>query len=68
MTNEALRDLLPEPPSFSEEELRKCKETGDYRPILFEWYKFVGGLNAVVAHIQRDSRRTGKFPHSTATF
>ena len=46
---------LPAPPSFSHEEMQRCKETGDYTPILFEWYKFVGSLNAVVAHIQRES-------------
>lgn len=47
--------LLPRPPSFTDKEVRDCKETGDYRPILFEWYKFVGSLNVVVAHIQRES-------------
>ena len=35
--------------------MRKCQETGDYAPVLFEWYKFVGSLNAVVAHVQHDS-------------
>jgi hypothetical protein len=48
-------DLLPQPPKFSEEDMRRCKETGDYAPVLFEWYKFVGSLSAVVGHIQLDS-------------
>jgi hypothetical protein len=55
MADEEPFDPLPVPPSFTDEEMRHCKETGDYRPILFEWYKFVASLNIVVAHIQRDS-------------
>jgi hypothetical protein len=47
--------LLPNPPTFSQEEISRCRETGDYAPILFEWYKFVGSLNVIVAHIQRES-------------
>ena len=52
MTEES---VLPDPPSFSEAELEACEKSGDYRPILFEWYKFVGSVNVVIAHIQRDS-------------
>lgn len=48
-------DLLPTPPSFSNEDMRKCKETGDYNPVLFEWYKFVSALAMVVTHIRRES-------------
>ncbi len=48
-------NVLPRPPKFSIQELDRCKETGDYNPILFEWYKFVGSLNAFVAHIQKES-------------
>jgi len=55
MSDDNSSDPWPSAPSFSDEEMRKCKETGDYRPILFEWYKFVGHLNVVVAHVQRDS-------------
>jgi Family of unknown function (DUF5677) len=47
--------LLPEPPSFSEDDMRHCREAGDFKPLLFEWYKFVGSLGSVVAHIQPDS-------------
>ncbi|SRR6266705_174688 len=53
---------FPNAPSFSDEEMGKCKETGDYRPILFEWYKFVGSLNTVTAHIQRNSPALKKVP------
>ena len=48
-------EFFPEVPSFSEDEMRRYRETGDYAPILFEWYKFVGSLCALVGHIQRDS-------------
>ena len=37
-------DDLPSPPEITEDELKKCRESGDYCPILFEWYKFVGAL------------------------
>lgn len=47
--------VLPRPPSFSALEMDRCRETGDYNPILFEWYKFVGSLVALVAHIQKES-------------
>jgi hypothetical protein len=47
--------LLPDPPSFSEEEMKRCSETGDYTPALFEWYKFVASLAFVVTHILRTS-------------
>lgn len=47
--------IIPDAPSFSEETVQRCRETADYRPMLFEWYKFVGTLNTIVAHIQRDS-------------
>jgi hypothetical protein len=55
MADEDPFDPLPDTPLFTDEEMRHCKETGDYRPILFEWYKFVGSLNVVIAHIQRES-------------
>lgn len=48
-------DTLPSQPSFSEEEIRRCKETGDYKPVLFEWYKFVSGLGMTVTHILPES-------------
>jgi len=47
--------ILPDPPSFSEDDMRRCQETGDYKPVLFEWYKFVGSLGFVVVNIQPDS-------------
>ncbi|NQU59554.1 MAG: hypothetical protein HQ512_00320 [Rhodospirillales bacterium] len=46
---------LPSPPNISEEDLRSCRKTGDYCPILFEWYKFVGLLCNFIASIQLES-------------
>jgi hypothetical protein len=55
MADEDPFDPLPTPPSFSDDALRQCKEVDDYTPILFGWYKFVGGLTVFVANIRRDS-------------
>jgi hypothetical protein len=48
-------DLIPDPPVFTEEEIKKCRETGDFIPILFEWYKFVASLGTVISHILPES-------------
>jgi hypothetical protein len=61
MTTKQSDELLPEPPKFSEEELAACKQTGDYRPILFEWYKFSAAIGMVVAHIMPESPVCKKF-------
>jgi len=47
--------MLPEPPNITEEDLEKCRSTGDYCPVLFEWYKFTGGLCITFANLQRNS-------------
>lgn len=47
--------LLPDPPHFTEEDWRNCRDSGDYCPILFEWYKFVGSLCNFFACIRPDS-------------
>lgn len=46
---------LPEPPQFSDAQMQKCRETGDYMPVLFEWYKFVGHICIFFAQIHRES-------------
>jgi hypothetical protein len=35
-------NAFPDPPYFSEDDWNACRRKGDYRPILFEWYKYVG--------------------------
>lgn len=48
-------DELPQPPNISNTQMQQCRETGEYRPILFEWYKFVGALCSFFACIRNDS-------------
>jgi hypothetical protein len=47
--------MLPNPPHITEHDLQKCRDAGDYCPILFEWYKFVGGLAVTLSCLQRES-------------
>lgn len=46
---------LPQPPKIDEAQLQRCRETGDFCPVLFEWYKFVGLLCNFFARIRLDS-------------
>jgi len=47
--------MLPDPPQISEQDLQKCRDSGDYCPVLFEWYKFVGSLAVTLSCLQRES-------------
>ena len=53
---------LPDPPEFSEQEIERCQQTGDYMPILFEWYKFVGQVCIFFAQLDRRSPAVGDIP------
>lgn len=46
---------LPELPIFSEELVKACTNSRDFRPILFEWYKFVGIICNIVSCISPES-------------
>ena len=48
-------DALPEQPQISKKDFEACRESGDFTSILYEWYKFVGQLCAVIAHIMPDT-------------
>lgn len=48
-------NLFPDPPIFSTEDIEKCRESGDFCPILFEWYKYVGIITSLVACIKKSS-------------
>ncbi len=50
-----LPDLVPEPPKISDEEMNRCRETDEFRPILFEWYRFVGRLCVLFVTMDRNS-------------
>ena len=43
-------------------ELAACKHLGDYRPLLFERYKYIGILANSAASIHQDSLAVGKIP------
>lgn len=50
------RDFLPDsPPAIPHELVEKCKQTGDFRPILFERYKYVFVLCNRAACLAADS-------------
>lgn len=46
---------LPRLPTFSDEMVKECINNKDFRPILFEWYKFVGIFCNIVACISPES-------------
>ena len=47
--------MIPDPPKIDADDMRKCRETGDYSPVLFEWYKFVAGLCVTFANLLQDT-------------
>ena len=62
--------MFPDAPKITEADLQRCRETGDYCPVLFEWYKFVGGLAVTFSFIQIDSpalRRVDRQEYSILT-
>lgn len=46
---------IPLPPEFTEEQLNNCQIDGEYAPIFFEWYKYVGRLANYFACISLES-------------
>ena len=54
MDNDA-ENYMPHPPVFTNELIEQCKRDLDFRPILFEWYKFVGEYCSVTACLTADS-------------
>ena len=42
---------FPLPPVITDDDLKKCREHGDYCPVLFEWYKYVSELCTTFACI-----------------
>lgn len=47
--------MLPNAPMITEDQLARCRATGDFCPVLFEWYKFTSALCNFCACIQADS-------------
>ncbi len=48
-------DSIPDRPIFASEVQQECERTGDFSPLLFEWYKYVGLLCHLVACFERES-------------
>lgn len=53
---------VPQPPQITQEQLERCRSSGDYRPVLFEWYKYVGTLCNFYARIRLDSPAMRSIP------
>jgi len=53
---------IPDPPVITEEDLNKCRKSGDFCPILFEWYKYVGLLCNFYSCIRQDSPAIRSIP------
>ena len=53
---------IPLPPRITEEQLAQCRDAGDYCPVLFEWYKYVGVLCNFSASIRGDSPAIREIP------
>ena len=53
------RDFLPkeltEKPIFTDEVWEECRNSKDFMPILFEWYKYIAGMCNKLAGISKDS-------------
>lgn len=46
---------MPQVPTITQEQLEQARESEDYCPILFEWYKFVGEVSNFIARLSPDS-------------
>jgi hypothetical protein len=47
--------LPPDPPTIDEKDMQRCRETGDYSPVFFEWYKYVASLAFIFANLKQDT-------------
>lgn len=52
----------PQPPQIDAELLVRCRESGDYAPVLFQWYQFVGLLCCFFSSIRHDSADIKELP------
>jgi hypothetical protein len=49
------QNFLPDPPIITPEEVANCHISGDFRPILFRWYKYVATICNCFARIDVDN-------------
>jgi hypothetical protein len=57
-----MKEIFPAPPIISDEQIKNCRASGDYCPIMFEWYKYVGLIANLIASIERTSRAAREIP------
>lgn len=57
-----VKDVLPEVPKITDEQLEAARKSGRYESIAFEQYKFVAQLIAIVARIDKTSEGFKKIP------
>jgi len=53
---------LPTPPTFDDALVEKCRAGRDFRPMLFDWYKYVATLSLTVGSILPDSPGVRRIP------
>lgn len=56
-------DIFPPYPTFTKNEIERCKKDDDFIPILFEWYKYVGLTCNTVASIDYNSPAIIRISH-----
>jgi hypothetical protein len=49
------RELVPKPPKITKRKVNSCRKKEDFRPVLMEWYRFVGLLCVLFTTTRRDS-------------
>jgi hypothetical protein len=49
------QEEFPQPPRISAEELEQCRASGDFCPVLFEWYKYTGLVANFLTRIALES-------------
>ncbi|WP_139146303.1 DUF5677 domain-containing protein [Stenotrophomonas sp. HMSC10F06] len=54
--------MLPNAPKITDEQMAHCRENGDFRPVLFEWYKFTSSLCNFYACLRSDSPAVTALP------
>src|SRR4051812_42822895 len=62
LMDKAVENVLPDPPVFADKLVEQCRHDRDFRPILFEWYKYVGVLCNRAACLAPDSPAFRKIP------
>jgi len=54
---------FPSPPLITEAQLQQCRASGDFCPILFEWYKHVAVIANFLACVRQDSPTVREIAH-----